>query len=271
MIYTWMSHVLVLVLTPPLLLLPPTLGQDILREAGCSFQGYDGIIYNIGFSREVIQKPCPIETLNNQFKDSDRRVQELTYEVSHLQGLMLRVLEVNGTVTQRLAQLEAELRATKEALRMSQAAATDCPPLYDVRNDEARSCYMFVGRDLSWYEAEAFCMSTGGHLVALETEEEQTFVVNYIRSTRVLPGNHMWTGGNDIAKEGNWIWAGINVPFNFTKWLTYPHEVDGTVQMPDNHQDIEHCVHLFHLHNYEWNDIYCGLKYHFACEYKLIG
>ncbi len=66
---------------------------------------------------------------------------------------------------------------------MNISAATDCPPLYDVRNDDINSCYMFVGRDLNWYEAEAFCMSTDGHLVSIESEEEQTFITNYIRSS----------------------------------------------------------------------------------------
>ena len=80
----------------------------------------------------------------------------------------------------------------------------------------------------------------------------------------------MWTGGNDIAREGEWMWAGLNLPFNETQWLLYPHKREGDVQMPDNHQGQEHCVHLFHLHDYEWNDIYCGYEYYFACEFKLI-
>ena len=86
----------------------------------------------------------------------------------------------------------------------------------------------------------------------------------------VLPGEHMWTGGNDIAQEDHWMWAGINTEFNYTRWLTYPHDTDGQVQMPDNYKDREHCVHLFHLHNYDWNDIYCGFKYYFICEAKLL-
>lgn len=80
----------------------------------------------------------------------------------------------------------------------------------------------------------------------------------------------MWTGGNDIAKEDHWIWAGINEEFNYTNWLLYPHQDGEPIQMPDNDFNQEHCVHLFHLHDYQWNDIYCGRKYYFVCEYKLI-
>ncbi len=66
------------------------------------------------------------------------------------------------------------------------------------------------------------------------------------------------------------MWTGINIPFNYTRWLLYPHQEEGPIQMPDNHGDVEHCVHLFHLHNYDWNDLYCANRHFFICEYKLV-
>lgn len=42
---------------------------------------------------------------------------------------------------------------------------------------------MFVGHFLTWYDAEAYCKSTKGHLVALETPEEQEYLVDYIQRT----------------------------------------------------------------------------------------
>ncbi len=42
---------------------------------------------------------------------------------------------------------------------------------------------MFMEHFLNWYDAETFCKTTNGHLVALETPEEQEFLVDYIRQT----------------------------------------------------------------------------------------
>ncbi len=60
----------------------------------------------------------------------------------------------------------------------------DCPAGYTIKNDQFRSCYMLTSRKLTWFEAELFCQSTRGHLVALETEEEAEYVVQQIRSSR---------------------------------------------------------------------------------------
>ncbi len=64
---------------------------------------------------------------------------------------------------------------------MSFTVATECPPLYDLRNDTYKSCYMFVGDYLTWYEAELYCKTTGGHLVGLETSDEQEFLIDYVQ------------------------------------------------------------------------------------------
>ncbi len=63
------------------------------------------------------------------------------------------------------------------------SVATECPPLYELRNDTYKSCYMFVGDYLTWYEAELYCKTTGGHLVALETSDEQEFLIDYVQKS----------------------------------------------------------------------------------------
>ncbi len=87
-----------------------------------------------------------------------------------------------------------------------------------------------------------------------------------------MPGEHIWTGGNDLAKEGTWMWAGINEPFNYTAWREHVDPDKGIVKQPDNEGDEgEHCMHLYHLDNYSWNDDKCSKKYfYFICEYKIL-
>ena len=58
---------------------------------------------------------------------------------------------------------------------------TGCPLGY-VRNNELKSCYLFVTRYMKWYQAETFCMTQGAHLVAIESSQEQTFIMQHIKS-----------------------------------------------------------------------------------------
>ena len=46
---------------------------------------------------------------------------------------------------------------------------------------------MFVPRQLSWYDALAYCASTRGYLVALETEAEHTYITEQIASNPGMP------------------------------------------------------------------------------------
>ena len=86
-----------------------------------------------------------------------------------------------------------------------------------------------------------------------------------------MPGQHIWTGGNDLAKEGEWMWAGNNQAFNYTQWRMVVDPDKGIVQQPDNDNGDEHCMVLSHLDNYNWNDYECNKKYYyFICEYKIL-
>ena len=85
-----------------------------------------------------------------------------------------------------------------------------------------------------------------------------------------MPGNHIWTGGNDLAKEGSFIWPGSNQLFNYTQWQVKVDPERGLVKQPDNADNREHCVHLDHQHNYDWDDNACMETLYFVCEYKIL-
>lgn len=68
------------------------------------------------------------------------------------------------------------------------------------------------------------------------------------------------------------MWAGHNEPFSYTNWRQVVDPDKGIVQQPDNDDEKEHCMHLFHLDNYKWNDANCQQDnyYYFICEYKIL-
>ena len=65
-----------------------------------------------------------------------------------------------------------------------------------------------------------------------------------------------WTSGNDIAKEGTWVW-GNNEEMDFTYW--WPGE-------PNGHRN-SNCLDLLSLEFFMFNDDDCNLtKNRFICE-----
>ncbi|XP_069651825.1 C-type lectin domain family 17, member A-like [Haliaeetus albicilla] len=63
------------------------------------------------------------------------------------------------------------------------------------------NCYLFVGGSRRWREAEGSCAAQGGHLLILNTPEEQDFVLRSAPQPRGY-----WLGLSDREQEGEWRW-----------------------------------------------------------------
>lgn len=61
-----------------------------------------------------------------------------------------------------------------------------------------------------WPDSETNAQSFGGHLVAINTQEENDFV-------RTLTNNTFWIGLNDLNTEGNFVWSNGD-PVTYTNW-----------------------------------------------------
>ncbi|CAH1772722.1 unnamed protein product [Owenia fusiformis] len=123
------------------------------------------------------------------------------------------------------------------------------------------TCYTFIKQQMTWHQAELTCLTLGGHLVAIETQSEQDFIVGYLDDND-MKGFDYWIGANDLIQEGQFIWVGTNKPLSYTTWA----DINGP--QPDNNKGKEHCVHLRDIHDLNWNDINC-FEYEFRsiCEY----
>ncbi|XP_017695400.1 PREDICTED: C-type lectin domain family 6 member A-like [Lepidothrix coronata] len=72
-----------------------------------------------------------------------------------------------------------------------------------------KSCYSFSWESWSWEEAREACADLGSHLVVVNSEEEQEFLLeNTNRSSSY------WLGMTDREEKGKWVWInGENPPF----------------------------------------------------------
>jgi len=111
--------------------------------------------------------------------------------------------------------------------------------------------YQVFDTSLTWHEAKAYCESLGGHLVTINSVDEQNFIETLLSDAQ---RNHYWIGATDEASEGNWRWI-TGEPWGYSNW---------DVGQPDNENDrTEHYAHIFNVANphysgskrFGWNDL----------------
>lgn len=75
---------------------------------------------------------------------------------------------------------------------------------------------------MPWMDAEAQAVLWGGHLVTLNSEEEESWIKETFGADQ-----HFWIGFNDIEEEGNWVWAS-GMPVVYTNWAEgEPNDFEG--------------------------------------------
>ncbi|XP_033980587.1 alpha-N-acetylgalactosamine-specific lectin-like [Trematomus bernacchii] len=118
-----------------------------------------------------------------------------------------------------------------------------CPMFWTLFNCR---CYKYISTDFTWADAELNCVSLGGNLVSIRSQEEENFVKTLIKSFDPAEG-YTWNGLNDIPKEGRWMWSDGSA-VNFVSWSS---------GQPDNKVN-EDCGHTNYGSVKKWNDRPCS-------------
>jgi hypothetical protein len=120
--------------------------------------------------------------------------------------------------------------------------------------------YLFVteAQARQWPDAQAFCNRYGYHLATIEDAAENTWIGNTIYA-RGAEGYCWWTGLNDRASRGTWVWADGS-PSTFRSWTP------GEPTMNN-----EHCGCVWRVGSMpagSWNDAACTMASPepFVCE-----
>jgi len=120
---------------------------------------------------------------------------------------------------------------------------------------------VFNRNPLSWADAEAHCVSLGGHLASVSSEAMARHIdVNYVRGGGACHAT--WIGYNDRATEGDWVWTGA--ASSYTNWLSAE---------PNDMGSGEDCAHLgldcifgYTGIDYHWNDYGCSNAQASVCQ-----
>ncbi|KAL3871306.1 hypothetical protein ACJMK2_039313 [Sinanodonta woodiana] len=121
------------------------------------------------------------------------------------------------------------------------------------------SCYSFIQIKMSWFDAEQYCQLFGSHLIRIDDHSEFQFIQGVLNELQMGTQTYTWywTAGNDIMKEGHFVWTPLNVPIRYAAW----YELE-----PNNSQGQEHCVELAYHRHFKMNDQDCKLNCFFVCE-----
>ncbi|KAK1156694.1 C-type lectin domain family 4 member E-like isoform X2 [Acipenser oxyrinchus oxyrinchus] len=149
-----------------------------------------------------------------------------------------------------------------------------CPQEWELSSNK---CYYFSNDTMDWNSSHKNCTSMGGHLVIIETVEEQRFLSEKAKQilNNTIPNTKEelshWIGLTDVVKEGEWLWVDNTTLSSSTEyWATRQH--DGGKE-PDNYDKLdksgEDCAHLLPVKNKTlniWYDASCSSHYKRICE-----
>jgi len=79
-------------------------------------------------------------------------------------------------------------------------------------NSEALTITYRLTEPMNWIDAEAQAIAWGGHLVTIESWEEELLLKNAFGVNELF-----WIGLNDIDEENVWVWSSGN-PVIYTNW-----------------------------------------------------
>ncbi|XP_030266566.1 C-type lectin domain family 4 member E-like isoform X2 [Sparus aurata] len=126
-------------------------------------------------------------------------------------------------------------------------------------------CYYFSTDELTWEQARERCRRDGADLVKIESEDEQSFLIQKVKDKMVEDEDKFWIGLTDSVTEGTWLWTdGSPLNKSLTFWAR---------GQPDNwkgeNADGEDCVRMAEISRLGlkgWFDKSCTAPQKRICE-----
>ncbi|XP_063074203.1 C-type lectin domain family 4 member E-like [Engraulis encrasicolus] len=141
-------------------------------------------------------------------------------------------------------------------------SAERCSMAWDIYGGK---CYFLSHDKFNWTASRDKCVSMGGHLVIIESREEQMYVKHKLNGTE----DDFWIGLTDSEREGQWKWVDNSDLKNITFWHRgQPNNSSGFSNI--TYVDGEDCAIMRYVKNTElnWFDQYCAQLNKMICEAK---
>ena len=113
---------------------------------------------------------------------------------------------------------------------------------------------------MSWFDANDHCKSKGGKLVEIDSEEENTGLVDEINKQGFTEREmNFWMGLTDMESEGDWRLASNGLKPQYENWHKDP--IDPSKDQPNNGGGDQDCARLrigpISSWKDTWSDVNC--------------
>ncbi|XP_022244883.1 uncharacterized protein LOC111086422 isoform X2 [Limulus polyphemus] len=139
-------------------------------------------------------------------------------------------------------------------------------------------CYQLLDQYMNWQSAKNRCISLGGHLATISTDDIQSFLETLIKTSSLYGHAHaFWIGASDIEHENCYTWED-GLIFRHSNWFPgWSQHNNYNSQPSDDGLSSQDCVEMRDLYrypskgegqtdNFYWNDRNCEVKNPFICQ-----
>ncbi|XP_049419305.1 CD209 antigen-like [Epinephelus fuscoguttatus] len=220
-----------------------------------------------------------LERASEQNTQLQQRLTELQEQNMNLSRMLMKERQEAAEREDETERMVADVQSIKEAYSSldlycpvvnHKTKERMCRTCHDGWTLFERKCYYFSSRMLTWSSSRAWCQTQGGDLLVINSEPEQSFV---LESSRTLESSssssRLWIGLTDAQEEGEWSWVdGSPVSSDLQFWLNRP----GLGTEPDDWKLDdplgEDCGHIDTSENTleSWMDGSCNKPYRWICE-----
>ncbi|KAM8766627.1 C-type lectin domain family 4 member E-like isoform 1-T1 [Acanthopagrus schlegelii] len=131
----------------------------------------------------------------------------------HLQKLT----DENAALRKNITETRCEVITVQKPC--PQPPADTCHKCQEGWEQNGPQCYFFSTNKLTWEEAREKCQQNGSDLVKIESEDEQSFLIQRLRDKMAKPEDKSWIGLTDSVTEGTWLWTdGTPLNESLTFW-----------------------------------------------------
>ncbi|XP_035688970.1 fibropellin-1-like [Branchiostoma floridae] len=114
--------------------------------------------------------------------------------------------------------------------------------------------YRTFTTERNYDQAQATCVSYGGHLAHIKSSRQQSVLANM---AAVDGGESYWIGLTDRQSEGAWRWTDGTRAY-YTNW---------SPENPDNGDGNQDCANLWNKYDFtHWDDLQCDFWINFICQ-----
>ncbi|XP_043297448.1 C-type lectin domain family 6 member A isoform X1 [Cervus canadensis] len=162
-----------------------------------------------------------------------------------------------GNTGKRLSELHthhSSLTCFSEGTRVTEKIWACCPGTW---KPFGSSCYFISSKENFWAKSEQNCVGMGAHLVVINTEAEQDFIIQQLNKTFSY-----FLGLSDPQGNGNWQWID-QTPYKENVRFWHQNEPNFSA---------EECASIvfWDERGWGWNDVFCDSKRKSICEMKKI-